>query len=183
MHDSIKFKTKSGSGIVLVSIFMMLATMWLMATTIHGNEAICFAVVGGLIQSVCGFAVGLGKNCKEKRSQECFTKFDFCLMMALTAATILFILFWIHQFFQLGVPDDAYSYMQLQFIIGLLYLPILGSYYLRTCFDDGVSNRPSAEEILAEYGNTGGRKFSMQSNHSRSSGTNSRTKLKRSSSR
>ena len=35
--------------------------------------------------------------------------------MALTAATILFILFWIHQFFQLGVPDDAYFYMQCMF--------------------------------------------------------------------
>ena len=73
---------------------MLVVTSWLMLTTITKNngEKICFAVVGesfkdnflcyfiflgGLILSICGFVVGLAKNCKEKRSQECFTKAGF----------------------------------------------------------------------------------------------------------
>jgi hypothetical protein len=36
-----------------------------------------FIFIGGIILSICGFVVGLGKNCKEKRSQECFTKAGF----------------------------------------------------------------------------------------------------------
>ena len=73
---------------------MLVVTSWLMLTTItkENGEKICFAVVGenfmdnflyyfifigGIILSMCGFVVGLGKNCKEKRSQECFTKAGF----------------------------------------------------------------------------------------------------------
>ncbi|CBY35381.1 unnamed protein product [Oikopleura dioica] len=177
MHDNIKFKTKSGSGIVFVSILMLIVTSWLFLATITNvsGEKICFAVVGGLILSICGFVVGLAKNCKERRSEECFTKFDFSLMMVLTAATILFIIFWIHQYFQLGVPDDALFFLRTQLILGLLYLPIIGAFFMRTCCDDGMSNKPSTEEILAEYGRVGGRKHSMDS-------FSSRTKLTRSSS-
>ena len=32
--------------------------------------------------------------------------------MLLTAATILFILFWVHQHFQLGVPDEALIFLR-----------------------------------------------------------------------
>ena len=109
--------------------------------------------------------------------------------MVLTAATILFILFWIHQYFQLGVPDDALFFLRrklsswvhalnpssVQLILGLLYLPIIGSFFMRTCCDDGMSNKPSTDEILAEYGRVGGRKHSMNS-------FNSQTRLGRSSS-
>ena len=107
----------------------------------------------------------------------------------MTAATVLFILFWIHQYFQLGVPDEALVFLRsklnrlitdvtrylVQLIFGLLYLPIMGSFFMRTCCDDDISNKPSTEEILAEYGRVGGRK------HSRDS-FNSQTRLTRSSS-
>ncbi len=73
---------------------MLIVTSWLFLATITNvsGEKICFAVVGkkihgkqfleyhflgGLILSICGFVVGLAKNCKEKRSEECFTKIGF----------------------------------------------------------------------------------------------------------